>query len=62
MEVPASSINGTSKNVTLFSFTKSENRKVEQGPVWKAGTSGKREEREKRYRRVHMIQTLCTRV
>jgi hypothetical protein len=44
---------------SLFSFTKLEGR---TGPVWGVGTGVRGEDVGKEYRRVNMMQTLCTHV
>jgi hypothetical protein len=46
--------------MSFFSFTKLENRKVEQVPLGVVGTSGKGEEVGKGKRRVNMVQIVCT--
>jgi hypothetical protein len=49
------------KNV-FFSFTKSDNRRVEQVLPKNVSTSGRGEEVEKEYWRVNVVQILCTHV
>jgi hypothetical protein len=48
--------------MSFFSFTKSENRRVEQVPTGGAGNSERKEDEEKGYRRVNIVQILCTHV
>jgi hypothetical protein len=45
--------------MSFFSFTKSQNRQVEQGLSGVTGTSGKGKDVGKWCRRVNMLQILC---
>jgi hypothetical protein len=47
--------------ISFFSYTKLENRRVEQVLLGRVGTSGM-EEVGKGYGRVHIVQILCTHV